>query len=316
MKRFVQLRHVRDQVESRMKTGRAECHQSRSQPARRAPAGGGGQGESELLLPKIGELSQAPFQLLDHFRGGAFLRTIDGRGAFRAEQRIGDVAGDQDLHRAQIRRDVLVVDLRHGGHGAADGFQFIPRTIQETISQGRRHADASIGGGAAANAHDDRARSPAQGVQHQLAGAEGGGLQWIFLCFAEPPEAGRGSHFNHGGAAALEETIARLHFAHQGIADPHRHALTMAGGDQGIHRAVSPIRKGNQHQLRIRLRTPSAPGHGFSHGGRIKTFFERIGSKDQLHGLSGNGGFHWGDTRAGFCSSSVFHTSRHGLRLS
>jgi hypothetical protein len=95
---------------------------------------------------------------------------VDGRRALLAQERIRDVAGDAQLHFRQPRIDRGQVhdrEVRDRAGQPAAGAGPIPDA--ECVEQ----TGAAVGGGAAADAHQDVANARIEDGPHDLAGAHG-----------------------------------------------------------------------------------------------------------------------------------------------
>ena len=103
----------------------------------------------------------------------ALLRSVDGGGAVRAEQRVVHVAGDDDTRPRPASASPDVIDLCPGraGRRRRSGSSRPSASRKRTPSAGG-HARAAVGAGAAAEAEHDPPGPASYGVGDQLAGAE------------------------------------------------------------------------------------------------------------------------------------------------
>ena len=120
-------------------------------------------------------MSQASLQRPHLFGGCALLGRVDtGRAAF-AQQRVVHVADRFHPQPVQPWIESIEIDAFDGGQCPADRFDRVVVLVQEARAQSRRHADAAVVGGAAADADHQMGNSQIQRRRDQFSRAEGGG---------------------------------------------------------------------------------------------------------------------------------------------
>ncbi len=124
------------------------------------------------------EMFEAFVEGRDLFRSGALLGTEDGRCALGAEQRVVDVAGDDQLGVGQLSEGspVDAVDLCQRPAAAVE---LAAVGVAEAVPERGEHAHAAVGAGAAAQGQHDPGRFQAEGEQHGFAEAAAGRAQRI-----------------------------------------------------------------------------------------------------------------------------------------
>src|SRR3984885_15010214 len=165
-----------------MKITVEERHHAEAEPA---AGGGAGTVGGVIAAGFLDESRKAGFALIDLFGGGAFLRAEDGGGAVGAEQRIADIAGDdeQDAGRLQGQQgfDSAKIDQIAAGEAPAAFAVGGAAAEGEGGAPCLGAADAAVAGAAAAGAEDDAASAELGGFAQQFAGAVGGGARGIAL---------------------------------------------------------------------------------------------------------------------------------------
>lgn len=241
-----------EEVEDGIDSGNEACTEpgggSGGEATGGAAAGEGGDVESEASVDDVGKVSEAVFEALDVFGGGAFLGGEDGGGAKGAEERVGDIA--EDAERWKGRGGWWREKVVDGGKDAPAGLEVASVAVDEAPSACGGGAGTSIHGGASTYGEEDFPGVVMEGLLDEFADPVGGGQERIALCGFKEGKSGGGGEFDEGGWGVggggwRNESVAGGDgLAGEGAVDVAGDPFAVQGMKDGIYGAFSAIAEG------------------------------------------------------------------------
>ena len=182
--------------------GQQTCADGRHQPERDAPGrarAGLVHQRVRLVAVRTEQQAEPRAGVIEFWEVGrleSLLRSIHGRCAASAEQRVGHIAGDAN-------------GRQRNGQFAGDAFDLVPARRagradvvavmrNELETEGGQRAESEVVRGAPTDAKENGSRACLCGGGEQLAGAESGGFPRVTLVGREECEPAGGGHFDDG----------------------------------------------------------------------------------------------------------------------
>ena len=229
-------------------------------------------------------MPQAGVQGRDIVGGGALLWAVDGGRAVRAGERVGHIAGDDQIDSGQIDQ-AGDVDGRDSVQGAAGDLNGPPGAVPERHAQRGEQARAAVGAGRTAQRQHDPAGAVLDGCAHGLTDAVAAGRERGESPAGQGVQAAGIGDLHHGGDHVLVRVAhrdLRLVRAAGGGGHGDRH-LPESGGNRGVDAAVAAV---GQRQLVHRDAAGQEPvAEVGSDLGRGQAALELVRCQKNLHDL-------------------------------
>ncbi len=148
---------------------------------------------------------------------------------------------------------------------ASHRLQRLPGRVEEAIAQGGGQPDAGVVGGAAADAQDNVPGPPPDGGQHQLARAQGGGVEAVALLRPEQRQPRGRGHFDEGGLPVAGEAEGSGDGPEQRVLHLRLHQPTPSMEGQDLRRPLPPVGQREKRHGNFRIRRPNPFRHRLRH---------------------------------------------------
>src|SRR5205085_6862065 len=109
----------------RAQPGPEECDQPGAEPAGRSSPRQVSDVDGEVAIDDRGEMTKGVIQPSDLLGGGALLRSVHGRRTPGADQRVVDIAGDDELRGGDRRVEPTHVDASQVAQRRAPGAEVV-----------------------------------------------------------------------------------------------------------------------------------------------------------------------------------------------
>ena len=189
--------------------------------------------------------------------------------------------------------DTITVTSANNAHGIGNAFdgrqraanQFDRRAVpvQEARAQRRRHANAAVVGGAAADADHQMGNPQIQRRRDQFSRAEGGGEHGVEPVPGQQRQAAGGRHFNRRQSARGHMAEGGVHGVAARAGDGDGARLAVQGVDQHIGQSVAAVSDRNPRDVAVRTSPRDAASHGFRRLGGGQATLECIGGEYDFH---------------------------------
>src|SRR5208337_2969387 len=280
---FAQVHGLDDEVDPTLETSPGECHQPPTQAPRRARAGDVAHCDIQVALHDVREVGKVAIEPLHHFGRGPFLRSIHRRGAPRAAERVGHVAGHGDGGRAQAGRLAGAFDPGQPVQFAPARPKLASLGVEEAEAEYLAQAGSSIVGRAATDAHDHAPGAGLERPQEQLAGSPRGGSQGISQGGRHEPEPRGRSHLERRSASVAQKSKRGDHRLAERSSDRDRTIRTTRRRNERRNGPLAAVCHRHAVDLGAGINPGQAPRHGLGRLERRQASFELVRGNHHPH---------------------------------